>query len=201
MKLFLSDTSPYARKIVILIRMLGIEAKTEKIYLRPLDNPPELFEVNPLGRVPALVTETGCALPDSALITDFLLCEYDGAHLLPREDTTRWEILRLANLAEGIIDLGVLIVMENRKPQEMIHRETIDRRTQGILRTLESLNGDDWQLSTDRPTVYEITLACALAFLDDRLPQIDWRAVAPALNDWYGQARSADWFVSTQTVD
>lgn len=200
MQLFLSDTSPYARKVLILLKLLGVSGKTEVVSVRPFENPPELLAVNPLCRVPTLVIDNGTALPDSSLITDYLLTEYDGSALLPREGDTRWEILRLAGLAEGVMDLSVVVVQERRKPEGMVHGETIDRRVEQIMRTITYLDGSDWQLSSDRPTVFEITLACALSFLDFRLRDLDWRAAAPGAAAWYATIESLAWMQETAPV-
>lgn len=58
MRLFYSPTSPFARKIRVLIaekQLTGIELVTAS----PFDAPSELAAANPLSKVPALIREDG----------------------------------------------------------------------------------------------------------------------------------------------
>ncbi|NBO19502.1 MAG: glutathione S-transferase, partial [Proteobacteria bacterium] len=67
MKLFYAPNSPYARKCRVIIREKGIGG-VEEVLTLPMDNPPELITVNPLGAVPALLLPSGRALCDSPII-------------------------------------------------------------------------------------------------------------------------------------
>ena len=37
----------------------------------------------------------------------------------------------------------------------------------------------------ENPTIGEITVGCALGYLDFRLPDLDWRGTRPKLAAWY----------------
>ena len=72
MKLFVSPTSPYARKCRALIIEKSLEHKIEVIECDPRSDPAELLDANPLGKVPALTREGAPALMDSPLICEFI---------------------------------------------------------------------------------------------------------------------------------
>jgi glutathione S-transferase len=72
LKLYISPTSPYARKCRALIIEKSLESRIEIVPCTPLDDPAELHAVNPLGKVPALERERGPALMDSPVICEFI---------------------------------------------------------------------------------------------------------------------------------
>jgi glutathione S-transferase len=39
----------------------------------------------------------------------------------------------------------------------------------------------------DPPTIGEIAAACALGYIEFRLPDLDWRASRPKLSAWYAK--------------
>ena len=59
MKLLASQTSPYARKLRVLAAELGLDMPV--VDTAPMEDGAALLAVNPLGKVPALVTGDGQA--------------------------------------------------------------------------------------------------------------------------------------------
>lgn len=184
MKLFCSMTSPYARKVRIAIEELGLGAQVEEVAVDPHNPTPELLEANPLSKVPTLVTERGEALPDSALILDYLAHRKTGLATLSR-GAKRWELLRRTQLADGVIDAAVAIVMEKRRPESIHYIPFLDRQTATIRRALDTLNADAGLLALQTPGLCEITCGAALGYLDFRLPYLEWRKGRDALAHWY----------------
>ena len=174
MKLFCSKTSPYARKVRVAIEELGLADQVEEAVVDPFAPPPDLLAANPLSRIPTLVTERGEALPDSALILDYLAHRKSGLATLAR-GSKRWEVLRRAQIADGVIDAAVSIVMEKRRPESIHYLPFLDRQTQIIGRALDQLNADAGLLALQTPGVCEITCGVALGYLDFRLPYLEWR--------------------------
>jgi glutathione S-transferase len=37
----------------------------------------------------------------------------------------------------------------------------------------------------ETPTIGEVAVACAIGYLDFRLPELNWRDTRPQLRDWY----------------
>ena len=184
MKLFCSKTSPYARKVRVAIEELGLADQVEEAVVDPFAPPPDLLAANPLSRIPTLVTERGEALPDSALILDYLAHRKSGLATLAR-GSKRWEVLRRAQIADGVIDAAVSIVMEKRRPESIHYMPFLDRQTQIIGRALDQLNADAGLLALQTPGVCEITCGVALGYLDFRLPYLEWRKGREPLAHWY----------------
>lgn len=183
MRLYCSKTSPYSRKVRVALLELGIADRVEEIITDPFNPPPELLAANPLARIPTLVTDRGQALPDSNLILDFLQAQGQGIAPLPR-GSHRWAALRLQRVAEGIIDAAVATVLEKRRPESIVYSPYLDRQADAIRRSLEVLEGDAGALAAETPGIVEITTGVALAYLDFRLPYLEWRRERPALEAW-----------------
>jgi glutathione S-transferase len=177
MKLFGSVNSPYARKCRVVLREKAL--RCEEIMVNSLENPPELLAVNPLGKVPALLTDDGVALCDSSIITEYLDSVSTASRLIP-EGAARFEVLALAALADGVMDLAVEWVIQTRRATAEQWPDWIARRKEAILRTLAVIAVNP--LLTHRTvTLAHINVACALAYLDFRHPTLAWRADFPTL--------------------
>lgn len=183
-KLFSSKTSPYARKVRVAIEELGLADQVEEANVDPFAPPPDLLAANPLSKIPTLVSERGEALPDSALILDYLQSRKSGLATLAR-GSKRWEVLRRTQIADGVIDAAVAIRMEKRRPESIHYIPFLDRQTAVIHRALDQLNGEAGLLALQTPGVCEITAGVALGYLDFRLPYLEWRRDRDALANWY----------------
>lgn len=184
MKLFISKTSPYARKVRVAIEELGLGEQVEEIVADPFNPPPELLAANPLSKVPTLVTDRGEAVPDSQLILDYLTHRKSGLAPLPR-GAKRWETLRRMQVADGVIDAAVSIVLEKRRPESIHYIPFLDRQTANIRRALDALDAEAGLLALQTPGLCEITCGAALGYLDFRLPYLEWRKARDALANWY----------------
>lgn len=184
MRLYCSKTSPYSRKVRVAAEELGLSDLIEEIIVDPFNPTTEFLAANPLSRIPTLVTEKGEALPDSGLIIEYLETRGRGLASLPR-GTKRWATLRRDIVAEGIMDAAVAIVFEKRRPESIVYTVFLDRQAAAIRRSVEMLNLEVSGLSTETPGRVEISTGVALAYLDFRLPYVDWRQGHEALAAWY----------------
>jgi glutathione S-transferase len=185
MKLYSSKTSPYARKVWVVAHELGLADRIEDVPTDPFKPQAEFLAANPLSKIPALVTETGLCLLDSALIVEYLQTRERGFAPLPR-GARRWHLLRSQQLGEGILSAAVASRLELRRPPEFVYQPWLDRQAAAIQRALDALEGEAAGfLHTGAVRVAEITIAVALGYLDFRLPQIDWRHNRERLWHWY----------------
>lgn len=183
MKLFYAKTSPYARKLLLLARHLGQTDAIDMIDTDPLEATPEFLEANPLSKVPALVVAGEPALFDSRVIAEFLL-DRAGQNDSGRVKT---ELLKRQALADGITDAAVAIVQESRRPEAQQSPYWVERWTAAIERGVAHLEDgavnalDHWRLDA-------MATACALDYLNFRLPELAWESRFPDTAKWYQAA-------------
>ncbi|MDX1588198.1 MAG: glutathione S-transferase N-terminal domain-containing protein [Oleiphilaceae bacterium] len=191
MKLYTSNTSPYARKVWICASLHGLDGEITRMTLNPVRDSALLEPANPLGRVPALVTDEGRLIVDSPVICQSLdeLAVRRGRSSLMGPDPDRHEDERvLQALADGIMDAAFLLVMESARPSEQQSPFWKERWTGAIRRTLQHLNLNGFPENGDQPlTLGRIALGCALGYLDFRLDALQWREGCDFLAAWYQQ--------------
>lgn len=181
MKLFYHPPSPYVRKVLIVACEKGLMGRLDLIRSEPWPDPSDLLAATPLAKVPALLLEDGRLLPESTIICQYLDMIGHGPRLVPKE--LYIDVLARAALAQGLTDAAYAIVLERRRPTDQQDQHWIDRQRRAIARTLPRLTVD-----AARFDLGDITLASGLAYLNFRLPEIDWRQQHPKLAAWFDQA-------------
>ncbi len=144
MKLYMSVTSPYARKVRIFARETGLAARIEEIpaSVSPVAPDERVSRANPLGKVPALLLDDGSALFDSAVICEYLDGLHAGRRLFPQAGPARWAALKLQAEGNGLLDASVLARYELAlRPEPLRWPEWIagqKAKVTGVLDALES---------------------------------------------------------------
>ena len=186
MKLFYSVNSPYARKARIIIHELGLKPRVEGVVITlPADA--KFRAINPLGKIPALILDDGSAIYDSPVICEYLDELGDGPFFprakLLREAQGRWRALTLQALGDGLADAVVRRNQERRLPENKHSNEVIERQTRAIEATFAALDRMAPKFPAE-PTIGELAVACAIGYLDLRVPEDGWRARYPRLAAW-----------------
>jgi glutathione S-transferase len=185
-ELFYSPNSPYARKARIIIRELELENRVKETAVSlPADA--KLRAINPLGKIPALLLDDGSVIYDSPVICEYL-DELGGGTFIPRrgllkEADGKWRALTLQALGDGLADAVVRRVQEMRLPAERRSAEIIERQTKAIEGALAVADRASAKFSP-QPTIGEIAVACAIGYLDLRVPEDGWRDRYPSLARW-----------------
>jgi glutathione S-transferase len=189
MRLYVTRPSPYARKAWAAVLELGLAERVEIIELparMPAVPKPDLDAVNPLGKVPALITDEGDLIADSPVILAFLN-ELAGGHLIP-SGPERWRSLTLQALADGCMDAGVVIRVEQLKDEARRDQPDIDAHRAKIGRALDLIESDGSWLAGGFD-VGALALACAIEWLIFREILSDPLAGRPQLAAWSAEMR------------
>lgn len=178
MKLLYTKTSPYARKVMLLGRSLGLSL--EPVACNPLEDGDQLLAANPLAKVPALVLADGSAVIDSPVIMEWLMDKADQ----PRSGEAYFTGLQIMAVTDGILDAALLLVMEGRRDDAEQSAYWRGRWRRAIDRALDHLEAvyagmlSGWRAQ-------EIAVACTLDYLSFRLPDTGWRTDHPQLASWF----------------
>lgn len=184
--LYYAAPSPFARKVRVLIRELGLRNIDEvAVHTTPLDPSTALTSVNPLSKIPTLVLADGQALYDSRVICEALLSGEDG-YVPVGNGPERWNALRRHALADGILDAGLLHRFETvLRPDEKRWGDWLAAQMGKIDRGLAELARDVPR--ADSPGLDAIATACALGWLEFRMASHPWRDRHPELASFHQQ--------------
>lgn len=185
MKLIGSLTSPYVRKVRIVLIEKGIHYD---FVLEDISSPDtKISQLNPLGKIPCLILESGEALFDSSVIVDYLDALSPASPLIPETTLPRAQIKTWEALADGILDASILVRNEETWPK----RKDSERCQAWIGRQMkkiyDSLAAMDRALEGkvfchgEQLTLADIAVGSALGYLDFRFPSFNWKTRHPNL--------------------
>ena len=199
MKLFYSPTSPYVRKVMVLLHETGQLGDVELMssVTSPVDTNADLKAKNPLGKVPALVRADGPTLFDSRVICAYLDSKGDCG-LYP-SGSARFDTLTLEALADGILDAALAMTYEKRlRPEDKSWDAWGDAQWEKVDRACAALN-TIWMSHLSGPLdMGQIAVGCALGYVDFRHDARGWRNGNAALADWYAAFSERDSMVATR---
>lgn len=185
MKLYYSPTSPYVRKVMVLLHETGILDQVTLVAAAgtPVDPGSMPIDENPLGKVPALLRPDGNALYDSRVICQYLNV-VAGADLYPAAPRL-WDTLTLEATADGILDAALLMIYEQRiRPEDRRYDPWVEGQWLKVARALDAVESR-WMDHLNGPQdMAHIALACALGYVDFRLDARGWRDGHPRLAAW-----------------
>lgn len=198
MKLVASYTSPYARKVRIVMTEKRIECEFVPENVWSADTQVGLY--NPLGKIPVLVLDDGLSLYDSRVITEYLDGLTPVSRLIPENGRDRVLVKRWEALGDGITDAAIAVFLERKRPEAQQSKEWIDRQLgkvdAGIAAAARELGDKDFCHGT-AITLGDISLGCCLLWLEFRLPQIKWRESHPGLKAWIEKIEARPSFAET----
>jgi glutathione S-transferase len=200
MRLHWSPKSPYVRKVMICAHELGLVSELELVrsVAAMLKPNPAIMAHNPLSKIPTLVREDGSTLFDSIVICEYLN-DRAGGTLFPPTGEARWQALRWHALGDGLLD--ALILWRNERERELPLQPLLDAFE---LKTRAALQLLDWEAETlgAAPlSIGQVTLGCALGYLDYRFGTLGWRALAPRLAAWFAALQARPSFQATEPID
>jgi len=185
MKLIGSSTSPYVRKVRITMaeKKLDYQYVTENVWA----DDTRISESNPLGKVPCLIMEGPEALFDSRVIVDYLENLSPVGKLIPGNGRERAEVKTWEALADGVLDAAILARLEatwDGRTNAQRSQAWIDRQLAKINVSLKAMSrglADKPYCAGIHLSLADISVGCALGYLDFRFPEIAWRADHPNL--------------------
>lgn len=197
MKLYGSLTSPYVRKVRIVLMEKNLAH--DLVVEGPADAAGNVARLNPLRAIPVLERDDGEVLFDSLMICEYIDSLNDKPRLYPASGEARWQALRWQALGQGMLEATVARMVEGRKPAEKQDASVIAKHEARIAAALAFaaarvpasgfILGGSFGIS-------DIALGTALGYLDLRYVH-DWRGKFPKLATWYAALAQRPSFVET----
>ena len=202
MKLIGSTTSPYVRKVRIVMaeKKLDYRFVLENVWAADT----QIAAANPLGKVPCLVMEGGEAVFDSRVIVEYLDTLSPVGRLIPATGRERAEVKTWEALADGLLDAAILVRLENTfegRTEAQRSPAWIARQMDKVHASLQSMSqglGDKPFCSGIHLSLSDIAVGCALGWLEFRFPEIGWRAAHPNLARLMDKLAQRQSFIDTR---
>ena len=201
MNLIGSHTSPYVRKV----RIVLAEKKIDYDFV--IDSPwlagSAVPNVNPLGKIPALVLDDDTPLFDSRVIAEYIDSVTPNNKLLPSSNRERTEVKRWEAVADGVCDAAAAF-LEAKRPEAQRSDDWIARQREKIKRSLDFMAAELGESSYCMGTHFslgDIAVGSALGYLCFRFPDIAWQESHPDLARLYAKLMKRPSFVDTTPHD
>jgi glutathione S-transferase len=197
MKLLGSKTSPYVRKIRVLLaeKQIAFEFVEENVWSPDTGVP----RYNPLGKVPALILDGGETVYDSRVIAEYVDA-LPGTQFIPTPIDERMRVRRGEALGDGIADAGIALFLERKRDGARQDPAWIARQSGKVRSGVAALStalAANPITGARRIALGDIACGCALFWLEFRLPEFSWRE-DPVLKSWAESLESRASFSSTR---
>ncbi|MCC9621231.1 glutathione S-transferase N-terminal domain-containing protein [Thalassospira sp. MA62] len=186
MQLYYSPTSPFSRKVRIVVRELDLEKQVSEILIDPWTDE-ALRAHNPLSKVPTLILSDGMAIYESAVICDYLdqLARSQNMEttIVPDEGPERLNALKWQGLADGMMMATARLFNDAQRPETERSDIVMARQAQAIQSGIDAIMDGLPGLRTHEPHLGTWSVLVALYYIDFRWP--DRRFEIPVrVRDW-----------------
>jgi len=161
----------------------------------------DLMRVNPLAKIPTLLTDDGMVLFDSSVICEYLDGLHGGERLFPAAPAERWPALRWQAFGNNLLDNLVPWRNERLRPPARQSPETLAAFELKVRNAVAALEAEAGALEKARVGIGHVTLAVALGYLDFRFPDLGWRDGHRRIAAWHQAFSGRPSMQATKPVD
>jgi glutathione S-transferase len=201
-KLYYTTTSPFARKVRVVIKEAGLDNEVTLVKTVVRNPQSSLLPLSPPGKVPVLETLDGIIISEANYICAYLEDNFENVQLLPG-GARRMPALAMEGLACGLLEGTATWVRAMRAPEPIRNPKAValeDGRVNRCLDAFEALAGD-WNEPDTPFYLPRITLSCALGALSFRMPQFDWHKNRPSLSAWWDRISAKSSLIETMPFE
>lgn len=193
MKLYMHPGSPNSRRARIAARLAQVQLQEVAVDVAAGDNrSPEYLALNPMGKVPTLVTDDGTTVLESYAIGWHVARETDAAPLARHDELLRWQFFDACHFARP---LGTLTFehLFRPAPDAAVVSEAL-REWERYAAVLEAaLRRGDFIVGS-APTIADAALGASMTYATAcQLPLADY----PRIAAWHERCTALDAFLQT----
>lgn len=206
MKLFYSPFHTFIHKVLVTAHECGHWDDIDFIATFPFKNLDgedqgdayDITAINPLGKVPTLVADSGQVIYGSQAMCEYLDANSKAGRMYPEAGPRRWDALTRLALGDTIFETTVQMVAEQWQPREQWNMRVFQSLWPKYIRGLDKLEREagGWQ-DFD---IGHASLLHAISYLGFRAefyeakdpihPDFRWRDGRPALSAWFDEMLS-----------
>ena len=203
MKLHWSPRSPFVRKVMVFAHEAGLAGRIETVrtLVAMMQANRYLMRVNPIGKIPTLITDYGMVLFDSTVICEYLDSLHGGPKLFPQEPQRRWQALRWHALGDNMLDNLVLSRSETLRPKPQQSTEYLAALELKTRNSLSYLDNEAAALGAAPLGIGHVTVGVVLGYIDFRFPALGWRDGNRKIAAWYETFSQRPSIRNTMPVD
>ena len=203
MKLHWSPRSPFVRKVMVFAHEAGLAGRIETVrtLVAMMQANRDLMRVNPIGKIPTLITDDGMVLFDSTVICEYLDSLHGGPKLFPQEPQRRWQALRWHALGDNMLDNLVLSRSETLRPKPQQSTEYLAALELKTRNSLSYLDNEAAALGAAPLGIGHVTVGVVLGYIDFRFPELGWRDGNRKIAAWYETFSQRPSIRNTMPVD
>jgi glutathione S-transferase len=186
--------SPYVRRVVISLQLLGLHFEHQSVSV--FSTFTKFQKINPVVKAPSLICDDGEVLMESTLILEYAeALAASRKSLMPPGIAAHQHALRVIGLALAACEKSVQIIYErNLRPAEKLHAPWVSRVTGQLIAAIEALESELGRkpLEVTSGTINQagVTTAVAWNFIQMMLPDVVDAANYPTLRNFSSQAES-----------
>jgi glutathione S-transferase len=202
MKLIGSVNSPYVRKVRIVFSEKKIELPfaLENVWAKDT----QIIHSNPLGKIPCLILDDGEPIFDSRVIAEYADTLNPVNRLIPDSGKERALVKTWEALADGILDAAILARLEKSwRPEQEQSQAWYERQIGKVNTALCAISqklGDNAWCFSNKLSLADISVACALDYLVFRFPDLAWQQKYENLSRFHSKMMSRTTFIETAPV-
>ena len=170
MILYLNDTSPFSRQVLITAIECGV-IDIELKWVDPWESPEVLVQENPYSMIPVLVLDDGRSLYESSIICEYIISQSKkDRKAIFNTEYNNFDQLKLYALSKNLMDVSFRKVVSDRFNKEVSPIST--RSGIAIQRALLEL--ETFKLPeevTKITSLYQICLSVAIRYIEFRIPE------------------------------
>ena len=203
MKLHWSPRSPFVRKVMVFAHETGLAGRIEtvKTLVSSSTANRELMRVNPLGKIPTLITDDGKVLFDSSVICEYLDSLHGGEKLYPQSPEKHWQALRWHALGDNMLDNLILWRGELLRPKPQQWPEILAAFEAKIRASLVLLDSEAAAIGAAPVSIGHVAIGVTLGYIDFRFPSLGWREGRPEITAWHAAFAQRPSYRATLPVD
>lgn len=183
MKIYLNESSPFARLVLAVAIELGVK-DIDLEWTDPWSCPKDLLAVNPFSTIPVLVLDDGTSLQESLFISRYLMdnAGRHGQNSSPMVDKTDAGALARGSTGKSLMEVAFRrVVLDRFSPEGEGLR---DRASDALSRVLSTIRPGEVPSVESKVQFSELCLVIALLYVRFRLREDFDRYVSEEVQSW-----------------